>query len=196
MGRTEARVDDAHSRLAWIAGVESAGVVAFKGVPYGASTGGSNRFRPPQPVEPWDGTLDASGFAEACPQPSLAGAVASELEPVIGYVLIAGDHFGEDCLSVNVWTPAVDDGRRPVMVWLHGGSQTAGSANIPIYDGANLARSGDIVVVSVNHRLGVLGYLSLTEIAGAEYSSLGECGSAGSDRRPSVGARQHHRLRR
>jgi para-nitrobenzyl esterase len=98
------------------------------------------------------------------------------LRPVVGYVLIAGDRFGENCLSVNVWTPAVDDGRRPVMVWLHGGSQTAGSANIPIYDGANLARSGDTVVVSVNHRLGMLGYLSLTEIAGEDYSTAGNAG--------------------
>ena len=125
-----------------LAGVTDGGVVTFKGVPYGASTAGSNRFRPPQPVEAWDGVLDASFYRDACPQPPIVGELAPEVERLIDYVLVAGDRFGENCLSVNVWTPAVDDARRPVMVWFHGGSQTVGSGNMPIYDGANLARRG------------------------------------------------------
>jgi para-nitrobenzyl esterase len=160
-----------------VAGVNDGEVVAFKGVPYGASTAGSNRFRPPQPVEAWDGVLDASFYRDACPQPPIVGELAPEVERLIDYVLVAGDRFGENCLSVNVWTPAVDGARRPVMVWFHGGSQTVGSGNMPIYDGTNLARRGDAVVVTVNHRLGALGYLSLTQLAGpGDYHVSGNAG--------------------
>jgi para-nitrobenzyl esterase len=169
--RVEARVSGGV-----VAGLADAGVVAFKGVAYGASTAGPNRFRAPQPVEPWHGVRDASSYTDACPQPSLAGLLAPELERIVEYVLVAGDRFGEDCLSVNVWTPGVDDARRPVMVWFHGGGQTVGSGNMAIYDGANLARAGDTVIVTVNHRLGVLGYLSLTEIAGPGYRLSGNAG--------------------
>ena len=159
-----------------VAGVDAHGVVSFKGVPYGASTGGSNRFRPPQPVEPWGGVLDASSYSDACPQPSMLGELPADVERLIEYALVAGDRFGEDCLTVNVWTPAADDSGRPVMVWFHGGGQTIGSGNMPIYDGSNLARVGDTVVVTVNHRLGVLGYLSLTESTGPEYLTSGNAG--------------------
>jgi para-nitrobenzyl esterase len=160
-----------------VAGVTSNEVVAFKGIPYGASTAGSNRFRPPQPVEAWDGVRDASCYRDACPQPTIVGELAPEVERLIDYLVVAGDRFGEDCLSVNVWTPAADDARRPVMVWFHGGSQTVGSGNMPIYDGANLARRGDTVVVTVNHRLGALGYLSLTHLAGSgDHKASGNAG--------------------
>ena len=106
----------------------------------------------------------------------MLGELAADVEHLIEYALVAGDRFGEDCLTVNVWTPAADDSGRPVMVWFHGGGQTIGSGNMPIYDGSNLARVGDTVVVTVNHRLGVLGYLSLTESTGPESLTSGNAG--------------------
>ena len=106
----------------------------------------------------------------------MLGELPADVERLIEYALVAGDRFGEDCLTVNVWTPAADDSGRPVMVWFHGGGQTIGSGNMPIYDGSNLARVGDTVVVTVNHRLGVLGYLSLTESTGPEYLTSGNAG--------------------
>jgi para-nitrobenzyl esterase len=141
-------------------------VHVFKGMRYGADTGGANRFRPPQPVEPRVGVQDATEFAPSCPQPP--GRPAGWLpEPSLG----------EDCLAVNVWTPALGDGgSRPVMVWLHGGGFELGSGSWAFYDGSALARRGDVVVVTVNHRLGIFGYLHLEEVAGERYAGSGNAG--------------------
>ncbi|WP_195210267.1 carboxylesterase/lipase family protein [Actinomarinicola tropica] len=131
------------------------GVVVFRGVPYAAPPIGPNRFRPPQPLEAWDGVREALTLPPSCPQPS-------QRPP--GW---PQEHAqDEDCLHLNVWTPGVDDGRRPVMVWFHGGGYAIGSGSWPLYDGTNLARRGDVVVVTVNHRLGPLGYLHLDGLAG------------------------------
>lgn len=141
------------------------GVLAFKGVPYAAPPVGDRRFRPPAPVEPWEGTRDALTFAPSCPQPD-------QRPP--GW---PQEHaLDEDCLYLNVWTPSIDDGARPVMVWIHGGGYAVGSGSWPLYDGANLARRGDVVVVTVNHRLGALGYLHLGAIAGEEFATSGNNG--------------------
>jgi len=149
-----------------VRGQATDGIRSFKGIRYGADTGGANRFRPPQPVEPWTGVRDAFEFAPSCPQPP-DRPVGWDPEP----------SHGEDCLALNVWTPAVGDGgRRPVMVWLHGGGFAIGSGSWPSYDGAALARRGDAVVITVNHRLGILGYLHLADLAGEEYAGSGNAG--------------------
>jgi para-nitrobenzyl esterase len=136
-----------------VRGTAQDGVQVFKGLRYGADTGGANRFRPPQPVEPWTGVREATDWAPSCPQPS--GRPEGWLpEPSLG----------EDCLAVNVWTPAPDDTKRPVLVWLHGGGFELGSGSWAFYDGTNLARRGDVVVVTVNHRLGILGHLKLDHL--------------------------------
>lgn len=135
------------------------GIYTFKGIPYGAGTAGANRFLPAQPPAPWTGVRSCLYRGFACPQPTLHSHPGDEYS----FLFVWDDGLqDEDCLSVNVWTPALDNGKRPVMVWLHGGGYTMGaSTNSPSYDGENLARRGDVVMVSLNHRLGVLGFLNL-----------------------------------
>ena len=136
------------------------GVSAFKGIPYGAPTGGANRFMPPQPPEPWTGIRDVFEYRHFAPQSNRARGV-KQLE-YFG-ILHPASTLGssEDCLYLNVWTKGVNDGgKRPVMVWIHGGGYDQGSGGALGYDGAGLAKHQDVVMVSMNHRLNVLGYLS------------------------------------
>jgi para-nitrobenzyl esterase len=123
-------------------------VVAFRGVPYAAAPVGERRWRAPAPVQPWTGERDAIGFGPIPPQDMSPERLAKR-----------GVTMGEDCLSLNVWTPAADGGDRPVVVFLHGGGVVAGAASGPLFDGSRLAARGDIVVVTVGFRLGALGSL-------------------------------------
>ena len=149
------------------------GIKAFKGIPYGASTAGANRFMPPQKPAPWGGVREALDWAGHAPQ-----AFAGRRRPEVSRLSGTPDRVpvSEDCLTLNLWTPGLDAGRRPVMVWLHGGAFSYGSANTPRTAGANLARRGDVVVVSVNHRLNIFGFLDLAALGGEAFAHSGNAG--------------------
>ncbi|HTZ35281.1 MAG TPA: carboxylesterase family protein [Stellaceae bacterium] len=155
-------------------GAVAGGIHAFKGIPYGAPTGGADRFRPPRPVAPWSGVRDALAYRGRAPQGAQAKRRA-EMDNILGPADTTPET--EDCLTLNVWTPGLDAAKRPVMVWLHGGAFAYGSANRAVTEGANLARRGDVVVVSVNHRLNICGYLHLEDIGGERYAGSGNAGS-------------------
>ena len=156
-----------------VVGVTSDGMHVFKGIPYGASTAGANRFMPPRTPEPWTGVREAVAYAGRSPQ-AAAAAQRPELATVWGPVDTLA--VGEDCLTLHVWTPALDHSKRPVMVWLHGGAFSYGSANSPRYDSSRLARRNDVVVIAVNHRLNVFGHLDLSQIGGERFANSGNAG--------------------
>lgn len=134
------------------------GINVFKGVRYGADTS-ARRFMPPVPPPTWKGVRDAVAFGPMAPQAARGRAVS------------------EDCLHLNVWTPELrGSAPRPVLVWFHGGAYSGGTSNEPETDGARLSRRGDVVVVTVNHRLNAFGYLYLAEIGGAEFADSGNAG--------------------
>ncbi|ADU00353.1 MULTISPECIES: carboxylesterase/lipase family protein [Mycolicibacterium] len=136
-------------------------VVVFRGVPYAASPTGERRWRPAQPVSTWTDVRDATAFGSIPPQDISPERLAKR-----------GLTMSEDCLTLNVWTPAADDTRRPVLVFLHGGGQAQGHGSAPLLDGARLARRGGIVVVTMNFRLGVLGSLYAPDWHGADSTNL------------------------
>ncbi len=145
-----------------VQGREKEGVLQFAGIPYAAPPTSARRFRAPQPHDRWIGMRDARHFGPAAPQPREEGLTST---PQV--------RWDEDCLTLNVCTPACDEGRRPVLVWIHGGGFRTGQGAIPWYNGTSFAQRGDIVTVSINYRLGVLGFAHLEEIGGAEYASSG-----------------------
>ncbi len=152
-----------------ISGIHAGPVKIFKGVPYGASTAGANRFGPPRPVTPWSGVRPAVALGSRCPQ--LPTPPASIVEDASTLDTAA---YSEDCLRLNLWTTGLGDGRkRAVMVWLHGGGYIFGSGGSRLYDGARLALRHDVVVVTINHRLNVFGYLYLAELAGERFRDSG-----------------------
>lgn len=142
--------------------MQVAGVKIFKGIPYGAPTGGRHRFMPPRKPAAWTGVRECLAHGPISPQAPID--LRSESGVMIHWDLQPGG-MSEDCLTLNVWTPGLKDGaKRPVLVSFHGGGFTSGSGNAVDYDGAQLARMGDVVVITVNHRLGSFGYLQLADL--------------------------------
>ncbi|MBF4633489.1 carboxylesterase/lipase family protein [Agreia pratensis] len=143
-------------------------VQCYLGIPFAESPEGELRFRPPQPVVPWAGELGAKRFGPAAPQ---------NPDPF----MTANDYFQppsseKDCLNLNVWTPRADAKTRPVMVWIHGGGYIGGSNSSGLNNGAELAATFDVVVVSINYRLGALGYLQLGHLLGDGFADAGNLG--------------------
>jgi para-nitrobenzyl esterase len=157
-----------------IRGTVQAKVHTFKGVPYGASTGGSGRFMPPAKPQPWTNVREMTAYGLRAPQldSQFRGVVPPEVE-----AMDPGGPMGEDCLVLNLWTAGLGRGqKRPVMMWLHGGGYTTGSGAFIMYDGTELARKHDVVAISINHRLGVFGYLYLAELGGEKYAQASNVG--------------------
>ena len=155
----------AQTTLGEIRGFEREGAVWFLGIPYAEPPVGDLRFKPPVPVAPWTGTLVASAFGPACPQPVEEDQVLYQNQ-------------SEDCLTLNVWTPVDGGKRRPVMYWIHGGGWIYEGTEDPLYWGSRLASVGDVVVVSVEYRLGAFGFTDLSALAGAgaEYAASANAG--------------------
>ena len=157
-----------------VRGAEVEGILAFKSLPYGAPTSGPGRFLPPRPPEAWAGVRDALEHTGQSPQSRLGFPQREELATFSGPPDSSPET--EDCLTLNVWT-AGSDGRRPVMVWFHGGAFSFGSSNAARLRGSRLARRGGVVVVTVNQRLNIFGHLDLSQVAGAEYANSGNAGT-------------------
>src|SRR5256885_13958530 len=150
-----------------VVGSTTGPVHVFRGIPYARPPVGELRWRPPEEPRSWTSPLDASSFGPIAPQNP------SHLEQLFG---AEKPEQSEACLSLNVWTPGLDDGRRPVLVWIHGGAFVTGTGSTPWYDGTRLATAGDVVVVTINYRLGALGFLELGELGDERYAASGNCG--------------------
>ncbi|MGZ6885567.1 MAG: carboxylesterase/lipase family protein [Acidimicrobiia bacterium] len=151
-----------------VRGIARDDVLVFRSIPYAAPPVGPLRFRAPQPVTPWSDVRDATRFGPVAPQlPSPLETMLGAPEPVIDEA---------DSLTLTVFTPGLDDARRPVLFWIHGGAFVNGTGATPIYDGTRFAQHGDLVVVSINYRLGAFGFLQLEEIFGSEFTGSGNAG--------------------
>ncbi|TFH73800.1 carboxylesterase/lipase family protein [Gammaproteobacteria bacterium LSUCC0112] len=153
---TEPVVETAQGRVR--GRINDAGIHVFKGMRYGQA----ERFMPPVAPNAWAGIADAFDYGDQSPQ---ARTRLASAEPMT-----------DDCLRINVWTPAIDQVKRPVLLWFHGGGFEAGSGSSPLYDGSNMARRGDVVVATINHRLNVFGHCYLGEVLGDEFAQSGNVG--------------------
>jgi para-nitrobenzyl esterase len=153
--------------LGQLEGSHQGAMFAFKGVPFAAPPVGERRWLPPQPVEPWEGVLQAVQFGMTAPQNPIPAGPGPRDEP---------EPQSEDCLYLNIWSPGLDNRRRPVMVWIHGGAFSIGSGSAPMYEGSVLAQRNDVVVVTVNYRLNLLGFLNLKEATDGKIPATGNEG--------------------
>ena len=156
------------TRYGKVEGLEDDGIHSFKGIPYAASP----RWRAPEPPEPWAGVRAAKAWGKQAWQQVVADA------GMMSFVFNARNaaYRDEDCLELNIFTPGVDAAKRPVLVWIHGGAFVGGTGGTPVYDGTVLARRGDVVVVTINYRLGALGFLNLNELTGGRIPATGNEG--------------------
>jgi para-nitrobenzyl esterase len=157
-----------------VGGYVDRGVMAFKGIPYGASTADAGRFMPPKPPQPWSGLRSSRHFGPESPQ-----AYRAIWENDEEGFLFQWDYGrqSEDCLRLNIWTPSTEGSHRPVLVYLHGGGYSVGSSSeLKMFDGVNLAKRGDVVLVTINHRLNVVGYFDLSAY-GDEFAESGNAGT-------------------
>ena len=165
----------AETQYGKVQGVILRGIVQYRGIPYGADTSGKNRFMPPQPPESWDDVRPAVWWGNSAPQ-NMDNRYGNQWASFVDHWNY--DDVSEDCLRLNIWTPATDAGRRPVLVWLHGGGYTNGNGiEQDGYDGESLSRKGDIVFVSINHRLGPIGFSDLSGVGGEKYQHSGNVGA-------------------
>src|SRR6185436_13095770 len=156
---------EVRTRAGRLSGVEDARTLAFLGVPYAAPPLGKLRWMPPAAALPWSGVRAATQRGPVAPQ------LAHKLDDLWGGVGTRAQN--EDCLTLNVWTPALDGAKRPVLVWFHGGAFVTGAGSLPGFSGAALAASGDLVVVTLNYRLGPLGWLHAPELSPAAPANFG-----------------------
>jgi len=152
----------ANTKYGEVAGRFRNGVELFAGIPYASPPVGNLRFAAPSPLESWEGVKDAKRFSPASPQ--LPGEGLTDRFPVL---------WDEDCLYLNVVTPASDGKKRPVYVWIHGGAYRRGQGGVAWYDGTSFASRGDVVVVTINYRLGAFGFTELGKHFGEKFSSSG-----------------------
>ncbi len=162
------------TRYGKVQGREQGSISVWKGIPFAQPPTGQRRFRASQPPEPWTGVREATTFSPMAPQvpevgANMVGAIGAERA-------VEQRPMSEDCLFLNIWSPGADGEKRPVMVYIHGGAFTLGSASDPWYDGTSFAANHNIVVVSLNYRLGILGFVYLKDLAGADASYTGNCG--------------------
>ncbi len=182
----------ANTQYGKVRGFVDGGVFTFKGVPYGQDTGGENRWLPAKAPKPWEGEYPALIYGANCPQ-HLHDFTAIEQSFLQDW---DDGYMSEDMLKLNIWTPSLT-GKRPVMVYFHGGGFSFGSSyELPSHEGAQMARHHDVVQVSVNHRLNVLGFFDLSEIGGPAYADSVNVGMTDLVASLALGPRQHRQLRR
>ncbi len=158
----------AETKSGKLEGYSKDGLYIFKGIPYAAPPVGNLRWMPPQAVKPWSGVRSAKEYGAIAPQTVMPAPPGMPVQPP--------QKQSEDCLFLNIWTPGLDNGKRPVMIWIHGGAFVLGSGSDPMYEGGKLPKNGNVVLVTINYRLSMLGFLRLKDATGAKIPSTGNEG--------------------